>query len=777
MTLFERIRRSPRVVSLLVGAASVTLLSACASTGAFRQGETAALNEDWDSAVDFYQQALQDDPGNHRYRIQLGRAMQRAARLHLAQAQTFESKDQLPSALAEYHRASEYDPANGQIIAMASALERRLRALVEASRPPSPIEQLREQVRRREEQPLLNPASNDPLNFQFSNAGLRDILDFIGGATGINVTYDQQFQDRAYSVRLEGVTIEEALDHILMANQAFYKILNSRGLIIIPDTPQKRAQYEEQVIRTFFVSNADVTELATLLTQVVRAPTLAVQPQIVPNATANTITIRATTAVANIIERVISANDKPRAEIVVDVEILEINRERARQFGLDLTQYSVGALFSPSSAPPTGTGPNGVSGSTFNANLLSEGVSPSDFYLAVPAAIIKFLETDSETRLIAKPQLRGQEGAQLTLNLGDDIPVPSTSFTPIATGGVAVNPLTSFEYRAVGVNIIMTPRVTYDNEIILDLEVENSTLGANIDVAGQPLPTFGTRRVITRLRLRDGESNLLAGLLREEDRRSLRGFPGILHLPILRQLFSANDNSVSSTDIIMLLTPRIVRTHGLTEEDLRPIYIGTQQNMGVTGPPPLIMPSAPRTDEKTPDVQNNADAALPSGSGQPVRPALADGATPSGLPAPLSDGAPTEVTVLPPTQAERELAAGAYTVPIAITGASQLSTLSVSLRYDPDLLRVSTIQEGSFMKQGGTGVIFEQDVDPATGRIDLAFTRTGDRAGAAGSGLLASIVFESLAEGVATLVPSGVGLTPLGGPLALNFAPTTVRVR
>lgn len=792
MTFVERIHRSPRLVLLTTSLVCATVLAGCASTVAFRQGETAALNEDWDAAVDFYRQAVQDDPSDPSYRIELERAMQNAARVHVALARELESRDELPAALAEYRRAMKYGPTNGQVIATVSALERRLRDLVEASRPPSPVEQLREQVRLREEQPLLDPASDDPLAIQFSNAGLRDILDFVGSAAGINVTYDQQFQDRAYTVRLEGVTLEQALDQILTANQAFYKVLNPRSLIVVPDTPQKRAQYEEQVIRTFFVSHADVTELATLLTQVVRAPTLAVQPQIVPNATSNTITIRATTAVADVISQVISANDKPRAEIVVDVEILEVNRERARQFGLDLTQYSIGSLFSPSSAPAAGTGPTGLTGSTFNANLLSQGVSASDFYLAVPAAIIDFLETDSETRLIANPQLRGQEGAELTLNLGDDIPVPSTSFTPIATGGVAVNPLTSFEYRAVGVNLIMTPRVTYDNEIILDLEVENSTLGANIVVAGQPLPTFGTRRVITRLRLQDGESNLLAGLLREEDRRSLRGFPGILHLPIIKQLFSANDTSVSSTDIIMLLTPRIVRTHELTEDDLSPIYIGTQQNMGVTGPPPLIAPSPEQTQGDGTGPQENAAASTPPATGLPVDSAPAATPFPGSAPSPVaasnttepvlgpdrSDAvAGTQVTIVPPAMAELALTGGAYTVPIAITGATQLSTLSLSLRFDPDLLSVSTVQEGSFMQQGSAYVTFEQDLDSETGRIDLAFTRTGDRSGAAGSGLVASIVFEPVAQGAATLSPSGIALTPSGAPIALNFAPTTVRVR
>ena len=166
--------------------------------------------------------------------------------------------------------------------------------------------------------------------------------------------------------------------------------------------------------------------------------------------------------------------------------------------------------------------------------------------------------------------------------------MPTTAFTAIAGGGAAVNPLTSFNYRPVGVILEMTLRVTYEDEIILDLMVENSTLGPSIEVAGTSLPTFGSRRVVTRLRLRDGESNLLAGLFREQERKTLRGFPGLLRIPILRSLFSSTDEQISQTDIIMLLTPRIVRTHSLTQEDLNPIHIGTQQNIGLSGPPALI---------------------------------------------------------------------------------------------------------------------------------------------------------------------------------------------
>ena len=179
----------------------------------------------------------------------------------------------------------------------------------------------------------------------------------------------------------------------------------------------------------------------------------------------------------------------------------------------------------------------------------------------------------------------------MTLELGDDIPVPTTTFQAIAAGGVAANPLTSFNYRTIGVNIEMTPRVTYEGEIVLELTVENSTLGADRDLGGGVVaPQFGLRRVSTVLRLRDGESNLLAGLLQEQDRRVLRGFPGTLRLPILRHLFASTDDTVVQTDIVMLLTPHIIRSHELTQADLSPIHIGTQRNVGLTGPPPLIAP-------------------------------------------------------------------------------------------------------------------------------------------------------------------------------------------
>ena len=558
-------------------------------------------------------------PNNAEYRISLERSMINASNDHLDQARVFEAKNQLEDALREYKRASEFDPTNRQVAAKALEMETRIRDLAESSRPQPTIQQLRDRVRSVE--PLLNPASHDPIDVVFTNASLRDILNFVGQATGINVTYERDFQDRSYSVQLRGVTLEEALTQILGANTLFYKVVNPKTIMAIPDNAQKRAAYEEQVIRTFYISHADATELVQMLNQVIRIPAIAVQPVLAANKTANTITVRGTTNVVAIIEKMIEANDNPRAEVIIDVQILEVNRTRAKQFGLDLSNYSINGSFSPASDPTTAAA--GAS-TAFNLNTVTRGVSTADFYMSVPSAIMRFLETDSETKLIAKPQLRGAEGQKIILNLGDEIPVPSTVFTPVAQGGASFNPLTSFTYRPIGVNIEMTARVTYENEIILDLLLESSTLGEPVTVGDQALPSFGARRVNTRLRLRDGESNLLAGLLREDQRKILRGLPGLLRLPILRSLFASNDANASQSDIIMLLTPRIVRTHELTQVDVSPIYIGTQQALGLGGPPPLIAGTDPGpADAAQPPVSApTAQAAPPAATvGPPVAPA------------------------------------------------------------------------------------------------------------------------------------------------------------
>jgi type II secretory pathway component GspD/PulD (secretin) len=832
--------------------AAAVAASGCTAGRAFRQGEEAARLGDWDTAVAHFQKAVQENPDSPEYKIALERAMQSSALEHISRARQLEEKDQLDAALIEYKKAVEMDSTNRLAAARVAALERTIRDRIEASRPKPRIDTLREQARQGPP-PLLGLRERlKGLNFQ--NASVRDILSLIGNNSGIRITYDQAYQDKAYSIELEDVTVEEALQQIMSANQLFYKVVNPRTIIVVNDRADKRQQYDEMVVRVFYVSHADAQELSQMVTTIMRVPQMPVAPVIMANKTANTITVRATAQVADIIERIIRSNDKPRAEVVVDVQILEVNRQRVKQYGLELNAYALGFMFSPevappnTSAPPTGPLP---SPPPFNLNTISQGVSTADFYMSVPTALVKFLETDARTKTIAKPQLRGAEGTKLTLNLGDDVPVLQTVFGAAAQGGFATIPQSSYTYRSVGVNVEMTPRVTYEGEILLELVVENSTVSGSINVGGQAAPTFGTRKVTTKLRMREGESNLLAGLLREDDRRSLSGFPGLLRLPVFKQFLSNNDQQITQTDIVMLLTPHIVRTHELTADDLSPIFIGTQQNLGLGGPPPLIAPSPDDVPAPAPSVGTGTTQVIPTTpgvapGGVPRPPVASDpgaqavnrpaapgtspvptpiapvpekpgapppppppatqaptGVVPPGIP-PVTTGTPvggappaaqprdTLVTPTAPPGAPQatpaqviltvpgttfQVAGGPYTVPLSINNASRASVMTLTVTFNPNVLRVRNVQDGTFMRQGGVATTFTPQIDAAAGRVDIAITRTGDQVGASGSGLLAALLFDAVAPGSSIVSVNGVASTPEGTALTLQFSPVTVTVR
>ncbi len=586
-------------------ALAAMMVSACGVSRSYRRGEEAARAGDWDAAVQYYQRAVQENPDRPEHKIALERAQETASVLHTNRAKALEEKGDLDGAISEYKRAVDFHPANRQAAHRRGELERIVREKAEATRVPAAVEAMRARARQ-QTVPDLNPASPTPLKMVMNELSPIDALSFIAASAGINIvyepTYKQHAQNKPITLNVSDLSLQEALNLVMTMSQSWYKVINSRTIFVMPDTPQMRQKYEEQVVRTFYLSHADATEVNQIVSQVGRLQTAgAAQIVSLPNKTANTLTVRASAAIVNIIEKVILANDRPRAEVVVDVEILEVSRNRAKKLGLNLSDYSVSSIFSPEGRPggSTGDGGDDDGGTTggggetggnnpFNLLTISRGVSMADFYMTVPSAVFRFLASDSNTRLLAKPQLRGAEGEELTLEIGEEVPIPRTTFGGVAAGGINTVPIQSFDYRPIGIIVKMKPRVTFENEVVLDIAVENSTLLGNLSVAGQDLPSFGSRKVKTRMRLREGESNLLAGLLREDERRTLTGFPGLLRVPVLKELFGSSDDEIRSTDIVMLLTPRIVRTHELTQEHLNPIHIGSASNVGLTGPAPVI---------------------------------------------------------------------------------------------------------------------------------------------------------------------------------------------
>jgi general secretion pathway protein D len=786
-TRLRQVGKRWSVIGLLVVTAA-----GCATGQAVSHGDEAAKRGDWDAAVAYYREARVKDPKSIETQIALERAIREAAGNHIARAKKLETEEQWSGAAAEYRLAVDFEPSNALALSRALAIERRIRDLAEASRPRTRMDEMQRQATQASPIPRLDPRTPLP-GVRFNNSSLRDIFNMISTSTGINITYDQGLDgtlSRGHTIDTTDVPLENVLNQLMQAFGLTYKVLDQRSIFIYQDNAGNRGKYEDLYQQTFYLSHGDVGEVTTILNQMLTTTTTGNRPVITQHKSLNSITVRASAPMMGLIDNIIKTADKPRAEVLIEVTILEVSRQTLKDLGINLSEYAIGLAFSPNVVPTsvgsTITAPPAMPFTSFN------NVGRGDFYAAIPTALVKLLESATKTHLLAKPQLRGREGSQLTLNLGDRIPVPQTTFQPIATGGVPTVPQVSYQYQQIGVNLNMTPRVTYQDEIILDpLVVDKSGLGPNMDVAGQSLPTFVNRTASTAMRLRDGESNLLAGLIREEDRELARSLPGISQIPILRSFFGNTTSTSDSSDIIMIVTPHIIRSREITTDDLKPLYVGTSTNLGAGTTPSLISPTAPPP-----------PALGPGQPGQPasgiVPPAGAAGAAApptTGAPPPSTTRAPGVVPVeavnppttpAPPAGARVSIAAPdaplqmggpPYTVPVKIDGVSQLGQATITITYDPKVLRAVSVSPGAFMQQGGVQPTFVPKIDEAAGRIDIAIARPATASGASGTDWLAGIAFQAVGAGQSRIAVTAILLTANGQPIPVQTAPATVVVK
>jgi general secretion pathway protein D len=574
---------------------SVTL-AGCAAGAAMRAGRDADRRQDYDLAVVEYTKALQADPGNAEARRALDVSRLRASLDHYARGRRFESGGRLDEAMVELQVAQELNPASGEVEELLRSVRTQLRTrIATASEGKTALETLVE--RSRDFLPVgasLPPDVAMPDTLTFRDASSRDVFAALGKIADVSVVFDPQFLGQPVSIDLRGVSLTEALEAVSTATRSFYRVTAPRRITVIPDTAAKRQEYEEEIVRTFFLSNADLTETVDLLRIVIDARRLA------PVTASNAILIKDTPERVAAAGRIITAIDKARPEVVIDVELLEVDRTRLREYGLQLA--------SPADVP---TGINGVAGIDRSALTLRElgNLTQSDIFLTgLPTLYYRLLKADTNTRTLANPQLRASEGQAAQARFGERVPVPVTTFSPIASGGVNQQPITSFNYENIGVNIDITPRTHHDNEVSLQVNIAVTSIsGAGFG----GLPTFGNREINTVIRLKDGETNLLAGLIRDDEREVMSGVPGLSDLPVLGRLFAQNRRQTQETDIVLTLTPHIIRVLDLTEEDLRPFRVGgdtTGGQISLPVPAPLNQ-TAPL--QQAPRQQPGASPILP----------------------------------------------------------------------------------------------------------------------------------------------------------------------
>ncbi len=705
----------------------------------FNHGRKAQGLQDYDAAFEYYQKALKTDPGNAEYKIKFDQARFGAGEVHTKNGLKLREKGDLENAASEFRKAAFMDPssvaAEQELRKTIEMIEDRKRAANAASEPPPD----NDDAELASTPPQLKALSRAPINLKMTNDA-KIVFDTIGKLSGLTVIYDPDFPARRISVELNDVTLEQALDIVCIESKAFSTPISENIILVTSDQPQKRRDFEEQFLRTFYLSNTvqaqDLTEIVTGLRQLLdlkRIQQLNAQ---------NAIAIRATPDQLALAEKFIHDIDKAKPEVIIQVEVLEARTDRMRDLGI-LPGQSAGIAINPN--PTTSNNNNGSNNSnngapgTVTLNQLTH-LNQNDLVLTLPSATANFLLTDSTTRVIQNPEVRSLEGQPAKLNIGDRVPVATGSFQAgvgvgSTSGAGFVNPLvnTQFQYIDVGVNVEVTPRVHPNRDISLKVQIEVSSVSNFQTIGGIQQPVISQRKIAHEIRLKEGESSILAGLITKTDTKQLNGWPGLARVPILGHLFSDDNRSSDDDEVLMILTPHIVRMPEWTKSNLKALYAGSETNVQtkraseMRAPQPQPPTASQPANEQSPTAQANGQA--PSNSAQSGRPAQVR-------------FEPRSLSLKP---------GETMTVGVVVENVSDLFSIPLLLQFNPAVISVEEVRHGSFLQAGDQEIAIVQKVDNEHGQAIISATRQPNTAGASGTGTIIGVVIKGLAPGTGTL--------------------------
>jgi general secretion pathway protein D len=518
-------RRFPRLPGVAVALVLALLASSCATSRAYRDGEREEARRHWDLAVLYYERALALDPKDSTARISLQRARFQAAQAHYERGRLHRSAGQLDLAIAELEMSIALDSTNDSALQELKKTRADIETRNRENAGGTPVERAKARARgARGAPPMLNPSSTKPIDVAFApDTNIKKIYAALGAASGINIIYDPQLKDDRFTLDLRGMTFQKALETAMRQAGHFYKVIDEKTILIAQDTQQNRKEYEDLVIRTFFLSNGDVKDVSAMVRSILDLRRLGTIPAL------NAIIIRDTADKVAVAERLIEVNDKAKSEVVVDVELLQVNTNKLLTLGTSLGATSVTATV----VPGAGTGGTTSAGSLPWSAI--KGLGINDFMFTIPTITFNFLKQNTDAELLAKPQLRIAEGEKAQLVIGDRFPIPVTTInTQQAVGSTGIVPITSFQYQDIGIKIDMEPRVHHNKEVSLKLTIEVSQISGQVtapDKSQQPI--IGTRTITSSIRLKDGETNFLAGLIRKDTTRTKTTIPFLGDLPLI----------------------------------------------------------------------------------------------------------------------------------------------------------------------------------------------------------------------------------------------------
>jgi len=697
----------------------------------FQAGKRAEAVQDLDTALIHYERALRADPQNVTYRLKATHLRFEAAQVHVAKGQKLRESGELQLAAAEFERATTIDPSSAVASQELKRTMEMLAARQSQSAPTAPLETHLREGQLLDKPPELIPISREPINLRLTNDA-RIIYETIGKLAGVSVLFDADFQPRRIATELTNVTLEDALDVVALQSKTFWKPVAGNIIFVVPDQQQKRRDYEEYIVKTFYLSNTvqaqDLTEIVNGLRQLFEFRRIQqVNSQ-------NAIIIRDTPDKIALAEKVIRDIDKAKPEVVIQVAVLQARRDRARDLGIEPgTSATLG--FTPRN--PTGGTGTGTSSTSSQIKLSDlQRLSSADYSLTLPGAKALALMTDSTTKIIQNPEIRTVDGQSAKLRVGDRVPIATGSFsaglggTTQSVGGV-INPLvnTQFQYQEVGVNIDITPRVHANREVSMKVSIEVSSVTGKSNIGGIEQPIISQRKIEHDVRLREGEVNVLGGLVEQSQTKSISGWPGLSKIPFLRYFFSSERVDTAENEVLIVLTPRIIRLPDITAANLRSVSAGTDAN-----PQVRRVEEAPKS-SIPPPPQTRLQPSPPTPQTQ--------------APATSAQERPARLRFEPPSL---NLKVGeTVTINVVVEDVKDLFSIPMLLQFNPAVISVEEVRHGGFLSGGTQEIAIVQRIDKEKGQAIISATRQPNTAGIGGSGTLVGLVLRGIAAGTSKL--------------------------
>ena len=719
-----------RLRSLLLVVTCGLLAAGCPrskGTEDYKQARRAESLKDYDTALEHYQKALNADPFNADYKIKTGQLRFEASQYHVRQGQKLREKGEYQLALAEFQKAFAIDPsspiAEQEIRVTLELIAVRNKEAEPAAAPAGPSTE----SPLSEGPPHLMPLSRAPINLKMANDA-KIIFETLGKMAGLTLIFDPEYPSRRVVTELNNVSLEQALDIVSLQSKSFWKPITQNIIFVTQDQPTKRRDYEEQIIRTFYLSNTvqpqELTEIVTSIRQILDLK------RIFQLNAQNAIIIRDTPDKMTLAEKLINDIDRAKPEVIIQVEVLQARLDRLRDLGILPTQ-SATLSFAPSGATlATGTGATAPSAAGIALNKLHK-LSSSDYSVTLPGATATAIMTDSTTRIIQNPEIRSVDGQPAKLKIGDRIPVATGSFQAGvgvgATGATGiVNPLvnTQFTYIDTGVNIEVTPRVHPNRDVSLKLTVDISSVTGQSAIGGIQQPIISQRKVEDDIRLKEGEISILGGMIDRTETKTLKGWPGLSKIPFFRYFVSDENKEIQESEILIVLIPRIVRLPEWTRASLRPLSSGSEAQVQVRRESSL----------EAPKLQSQPPATLAPPAAQTQQPATAP-----------ATASPARLRFEPASQTLK--VGQTTTLGIVVENVQDLFSIPMLLQYNPAVLSVEEVRHGGFLSGGTQEIAIVQTVNKERGQAIISATRQPNSQGVNGNGTLLGLVVRALAPG------------------------------